>query len=474
MYSLSRTLVLGTTLLTSAVLVIAGVALYVLVRMNLLAEIDRSLVDRARLLASTVEIEDGRLDLELVDLDGEAFEGQDPKAYVQVWTASGKTLYKSSSLASADLARQPNAAWASGYYYSDLPSGVRGRAVCLTFTPRMEGNPSDEQDLREAQDEAPLSLAVAQSMSHIEFALARLRLLLFLVGGGSVAVATSALWYYVARSLRPLNRLAQEIGQVSEDDLATSVGQAEYPREIGPVITRLNHLLSRVNAAFQRERTMNANVAHELRTPLTGLRLKLDVAVSRSREAHEYRQTLDECRVITSQLQQLVGNLLSLARLNAGQFELYSECVEVDELIQSQWGSLSAEADRRRLEVRWCLPPKATVVSDKTLLGMAVRNLLENAVTYADEGGDVSVRVCADEDHDEISVVNSGSQLTQEEAESALIPFWQHDQSRNTTGVHCGLGLSLVQQIVAVLRGQLSVESQPGGDFQITVTLPRK
>ena len=271
-----------------------------------------------------------------------------------------------------------------------------------------------------------------------------------------------------------MNHLAHEIGQVSEDDLTATVGQAEYPREIEPVISRLNHLLARVNAAFQRERTMNANVAHELRTPLTGLRLKMDVAVSRSREAHEYRQTLDECLAITSQLQQLVDNLLSLAQFNAGQFDLHLESVQLGELIQNQWKSLSGEADRRRLQVRWSLPPEATVVSDKTLLGMALRNLLENAVTYAEEGGNVSVDVRCEKDCVEISVLNSGSHLTQEEAESALIPFWQHDQSRNATGVHCGLGLSLVQQSVAALHGHLSVKSQPAGDFQIAVTLPRE
>lgn len=472
MYSLKRVLVLGTTILTTAVLVAAGATLYMLMRMSLVSELDRSLADRARLLASTIEIEGGRLDLELIDLDVGTGDGPHHEAYVQVWAADGATLYKSASLANADLDRRASVAGNSVCYSAVLPDGSPGRASCLTFLPRMETERAGEEGLSVGQGEGHLSLAVARSTSHIDVAMARLRLLLFLVGGVSVAVATCALGFYVARSLRPLNHLAHEIGQLGEDDLTATIGQTGYPRELEPVISRLNQLLSRVHTAFQRERTMNANVAHELRTPLTGLRLKLDVAVSRDRETQQYRQTLGECLAITEQLQQLVDNLLSLARLNAGQFELKTECVDLGVLIEDRRNAVSEETQRRRLQVHRDVAPQATLVTDRTLLGMAVRNLLANAVAYADEGGKISVQVRREGDRVEISVLNSGSNLSQEEAESALIPFWRHDPSRNSAGVHCGLGLSLVQQIALALGGQLSVKSCRGGQFEATIDIP--
>lgn len=481
MQALSRTLVVGTTLLTGVVFVTAGVVLFVLTRMSLVAELDRSLVDRAGLLASTIEIEDGELDLELVDLDMQTFEGRRPAAYVQVWSADGATLYKSRSLAKTDLTHRPAPQHLPEHFNVKLPDGRRGRAVCLAFLPRMESVVAEERGLRKSEstpalsggaDGEPVSLALAQSTSHIDTTLARLRRLLFLVGGAAVVVASSSLWYYVVRSLRPLNQLAQEIGQVGENDLSKAIGGTEYPSEINPVVERLNQLLQRLDAAFQRERTMNANVAHELRNPLTGLRLKLDVALSRDREPHQYRQTIEACRAITSQLQQMVDTLLSLARLDAGQVNLHTESVRLDALIQTQWDTLAAEAEQRGLRVQWAVDSAVTIATDAALLAVAVRNLLDNAVTYAEQGGIVRVGTEVLDSGVEILVTNSGSRLTQAEAENALVPFWQHDPSRSTTGVHCGLGLSLVQRIVAVLQGQLSVKSSPAGEFEIAVVLP--
>lgn len=76
------------------------------------------------------------------------------------------------------------------------------------------------------------------------------------------------------------------------------------------------------------------------------------------------------------------------------------------------------------------------------------------------------------EDRVQLTVINSGSRLNQEDSENALALFWRHDPSRSATGVHCGLGLSLVQRIVTVLQGRISVKSSPGGDFEIGVALP--
>ncbi len=483
MRSLGRTLVLGTTLLTSAVFVTAGVVLYLLVRMSLLSELDRSLVDRTGLLASTIEIEEGKLDLELVDLDMRTFQGRRPEAYVEVRSADGTFLYKSPSLGGADLNVEQRSGDTAEYSDIELPDGRRARAVCLAFSPRdetIERRGEEPLEVNEAEAASDmgnvgrLSIILAQSTSHIDAALARLRILLTLVGGVGAVVAIVALWCHVARSLRPLKELANEIGRVGEDDLSEPIGAGNYPSEIGPVVERLNQLLRRLDAAFRRERTMNANVAHELRNPLTGLQLKLDVALSRDREAREYRGTLDQCRVITSQLQQMVDNLLSLTRLDAGQIELRPELVRLGEFIQTRWNPLAVEAERRRLHVQWSTDAELQVIADASLLDVAVRNLLENAVAHADEGGTVSVRACSVDDGVKISVINTGSHLTQEDAENAMAPFWQHDPSRSRTGVHCGLGLSLVKRIVAVLGGQLAVKSSPGGEFEIAVTLPRE
>jgi signal transduction histidine kinase len=231
-------------------------------------------------------------------------------------------------------------------------------------------------------------------------------------------------------------------------------------------------LLQRLEAAFRRERAFGANVAHELRTPLAGLRLKMDVATSRMRQPLEYEEAIDECRRITGQMQTMVENLLSLARLDSGQVASCSEPVLFDRLVRDLWRPLDADAKRRLLDVQWSLESEITIVSDPSLLRVLVRNVLENAVAYANQGGAVRIRTLSVDDGVEFSVSNTGSNLSQAQAEQAFDPFWRGDAARTEAGVRCGLGLSLVRKIVAVLGARAVARSAVDGCFEISVSIP--
>jgi len=480
MRSLGKTLVLGTTLATEAIVVAAGVLLYVLVRASLMAEFDRSMLDKARFLASTVEQERDRLDLEFDDLDMREFEGSNPAGCLLVATADGATLYRSPTAGGLHLVRTPGPVGSPRWRRVRLPDGRNARAVSLAFLPRVEHQRPDD-DTEEAipadggqiAAREPVTLVLARSTEVIDQTLARLVGYLFLVGLVAIVASTATLWWLVRHSLRPLERLAADIGRLSEEDLAKQIDHRASFREIQPVVDRLNDLLRRLDAAFRRERAFSADVAHELRTPLAGLRLKLDVATSRSRQPHEYQQAIDDCRHITAQMQTMVENLLCLARLEAGQIHVRRESVCLDELIRELWLPLDATAKHRRLNVEWSLEPGLSLISDRSQLSVAVRNLLENAVVYADENGSIRVCTASTDVSVEMSVSNSGSRLTQAQAEQAFEYFWRGDPGRSDAGVHCGLGLSLAWKTVALLGGTLSVRSHPGAEFEVTLAVPK-
>jgi signal transduction histidine kinase len=317
---------------------------------------------------------------------------------------------------------------------------------------------------------APISLLLVRSTSVIDQTLADLRLLLTAIGVGSVTLASALLWWLIRRSLHPLNNLAREIAELSADDLGRQIEGKSCRQEIQPVVAKLNDLLGRLEAAFRREHTLNA--AHELRTPLTGLRLKMDVAASMDREPHEYRTAIDECREITAQMQRMVEDLLSLAKLEAGQTEIHLEEMSVNELLQQIWSQLEPVAAWRQLHVQWELARRASLVSDSSLLAVVTRNLLENAVLHRDEKGTVRISTATEDGVAEIVVANSGSALTQAEADRAFEHFWRHDAARSEANTHCGLGLSLVQKSVAILKGTVSAKSQRGEEFEVRVSLP--
>jgi two-component system heavy metal sensor histidine kinase CusS len=317
-----------------------------------------------------------------------------------------------------------------------------------------------------------LILLLARDVAPVQATLASLRAILLSSGLLASAVSILLIWMVIRRSLGPLNQLAVEISRLDTSNLAARVSAGRSVHELSPVTARLNDLLGRMQAALDRERAFSADVAHELRTPLSGLLSIQDVTLSRLRPAEEYREALEESRQITTQMQQMVENLLVMSRLEAGQVGTRLESLVPNEVLQAVWRSMHQAAEARGLGVQWDLAPDTRVSTDPSLLQLVVRNILENAIAYAEAGGQVKVGTRYAEARWEVSVSNTGSQLSQEQAEQAFGRFWRGDAARSAAGGHCGLGLALVAKAVGFLGGSVKIKSSVGREFEITVAFP--
>lgn len=475
MRSLRGALVLGTTAGMAAVLAAAAGITYQLIRADLVEEFDRSLADSARLLASTMEQGPRKINGDFRKYDMREFEASERPGYLEVWRPDGSVFFRSPSLGASDLERIGGPFEAPACRPVELPDGRPGRAVGITFAPRVEKK-KREGDAAERPAAAPRTvvLALARGTEAIEAPLARLAALFGAVGAAAIAIAAGVLWLVIWWSLKPVGRLAAQIGGIGERDLSARLDGREAPRELQPVVDRLNDLLGRLRAAFDRERTLTADVAHELRTPLAGLRSTAEVALSRSREAPEYREALGDCLEITQRMQALVENLLSLARLEAGQVESHPRPVVPPEMLRAAWKPLEEAARARRLTVDWALGSAEPVMTDPALLDLVIGNLLENAVAHADGGGSVRIETSAGAEALEIRITNSGSTLPPDRAQEVFERFWRGDAARASNGSHCGLGLPLVKKVVGVLGGEVAVRSTAGGDFEVEVSIPRR
>lgn len=239
-----------------------------------------------------------------------------------------------------------------------------------------------------------------------------------------------------------------------------------------PVIECLNRLLGRLEAAFERERAFTADVAHELRTPLAGLRSVMEVATSRPRQAAEYAETIGQCLRMGVQLQRMVEHLLALCRLDAGQMEMLPEPVCLAAAVRDAWQPLAVQAAARNLRVDWRTDEEVSIETDASLLGLVLRNVLENAVVHADEGGQITVEAAADPGGACVRIRNSGSQVPPEQAEAVFDRFWRGSTARTEAAVHSGLGLALVRQAVVAMGGRARVRTVVGGDFEMQINLP--
>jgi len=438
------------------------------IRRALVNQFDASLAATARILAASVEQDDDKVELELDVQMMPEFKSTDRPAYYQFWRHDGTIVARSPSLGTDDLSRFEGSLGVPVFRALQTRHGQPGRAAGLKFTPS-----SDDRDYeQEPASQQWLTLVLARDAGDLHSNLQFLRWLLAVASVGTITLSFLVAVFVVRQGLGPLNSLAAEIAAIRQDNLRVRIGTERMPAEMLPVAKRLNDLLSRLEASFNRERRFTADVAHELRTPLAGIRSTLEVTLTRAREASEYQASLSDCLAINKSMQTMVDNLLGLARVEAHQMTFHCHRIELAESVNSCWRPFSAKALERAIAFENRIPAEITCQSDPECLSMVLANLLDNAVEYTNEAGRIWTTGRQTGDSVEITVANTGCQLTSEEISHVFDCFWRGDSSRTETGVHCGLGLALVQKIIKALGGHTTAQVQNTGIFTVQLTLP--
>jgi signal transduction histidine kinase len=197
----------------------------------------------------------------------------------------------------------------------------------------------------------------------------------------------------------------------------------------------------------------------------------LEVCRTRSRSENDYEATIDKAIDQLTRLHSLMENLLLLARADAGQIKVNRTTLDLVALVEEAWLPLDPRAQEKRLQVSMHIPDKCGVLCDAHVLRIVLTNLLDNAVSYADAGGSVSIRLSILGAHASMEISNTGSQLKPQDPSRVFERFWRGDSSRSHTGRHAGLGLSLSQRLLAITGDTISVESTKDGLFVARVEL---
>jgi len=254
-----------------------------------------------------------------------------------------------------------------------------------------------------------------------------------------------------------VNTLGAQIAKIDPNKLERIT--SEQPKELAPIVERLNELLGRVDSAMTRERELTAEVAHELRTPLSGLRATIELALDKERSAERYRDALRDCLTICKQTERMVESMLSLAKLDAGMVPVAREKVEVDALVRDVLATHQARIAERGLALTTNIRA-VTVQSDPVKLTSVMSNLVDNAISYSE--GTLHVEVA----ERTIKITNSSSLA---DAKHVFDRFWRGDAAR-TAGTHAGLGLSISKRLIELLGGQIRAYVE-GGRFSVIVVL---
>jgi signal transduction histidine kinase len=235
--------------------------------------------------------------------------------------------------------------------------------------------------------------------------------------------------------------------------------------EIGRLTTTFNKLLDRIETAFQMQKIFVANVSHELKNPLTKIRSQLEVSMLKERSAADYQFTIGSVLEDIQELAQLSNTLLELAKVSEHQRELLTETVRVDELLLDSRLNLIQANPNYNIYLDFDeLPEDDTwleLTGNSTLLKTAFLNLMENACKFSEDQR-VGVSLSAGRKLLNVHFSDNGKGIPEEDQNLVFQPFFRSDNTASIKGY--GIGLSLVERIIKLHGGTISIHSnQPKG-----------
>ena len=275
------------------------------------------------------------------------------------------------------------------------------------------------------------------------------------------------------RALRPIHVMCDRAEQITVTSLDRRLPIVHPRDELGRLTRVINDLLARLEKSFQIMRSFMADASHELRTPLSVIQGEVDVVLNRERTALEYQESLRILRGQAQRMSRIVNDLLALSRADAGAGAVGVEDLYLNDLVEECCRAAASLAGRQQLTLKVHVHEEDICVrGNEELLRRMIGNLIDNALRYTPEGGEVEVRLDAVDRQAILTVSDTGIGIPPEVATRVFDRFFRVDQSRNRASGGAGLGLAIVKLAAESHNGSVRLRSKVGSGSTFTVEIP--
>ncbi|MBA5778830.1 sensor histidine kinase N-terminal domain-containing protein [Stappia sp. F7233] len=284
-----------------------------------------------------------------------------------------------------------------------------------------------------------------------------------------IVIAAVAVLFGVRRALRPLARLEEAIARRSTDDLRPIHHRA--PREVERLVDAINSFMARLETALNALKHFTGNASHQLRTPLAVIRTQIELA-RRSTDANGASDALERADTAVLQSERTLAQLLLLARIDEAAIDRAAPIAfDLVATAQAVTADLEPKAARAGLDLGFDAPGTGDVkiVGNRMLVEELLRNLIENAIAYAGHGRQATVRISRFQGRARLEVEDNGPGIAPEKRAAALGRFARLDPE-GPQGA--GLGLSIVEEIAALMSARLELLESRSGGLLVRVTFP--
>lgn len=321
-------------------------------------------------------------------------------------------------------------------------------------------------------------IRLGQSLSAMESARRRALLVLGIAIPLALLLGSFGGLLLANQALSPVDRITSVAEQIANGDLTERVpmpaSSAAKMDEIGRLAATFNHMISRLQAAFERQKQFTSDASHELRTPLAVMRGDMEIALRRERSPQEYQRVLGSNLEEIVRLTRLIEDLLMLARADSGRVELRCEPVDLNKLCQQMTDYISPLAEQRQQVLSYDSENADVYINaDLQRIKQMLLNLLDNAIKYTEPGGNITLGLKIEGNQAVITVADTGRGIPTEDLPHIFERFFRRSaKTSDRSAAGFGLGLSIVKWIVESHNGQIETISQQGQGTTFIVKLP--
>jgi heavy metal sensor kinase len=317
--------------------------------------------------------------------------------------------------------------------------------------------------IEEGEADAPINATLHAWLAALIFGLA---LLIFgaVLGG----------YLLVQRSLTPVFQIIHSAERISSRNLSERLPVPDTHDELQQLSIALNHMIRRLDAAFQHNQQFLADASHELRTPLTTIQAEVETILSEPGCTPSVRELAVSTLEDVERLKVIVEGLFALSRLDAGEGLIQSSPFDLHALATSTAEQMCLLAEDKNITITCHPGPPVVIEADRSRVKQIIVNLLDNAVKYTPDGGAIDVRVTQQPQRAILNVSDNGMGIPRDALSHVFDRFYRVDKARTREQGGAGLGLSIVKSICTAHSGKVDVRSEEGRGTEFIVELPLK
>lgn len=274
-----------------------------------------------------------------------------------------------------------------------------------------------------------------------------------------------------ARSIKPILNIIETTGKISQEDLNFRIELPKKKDELQLLSQTINELLDRIQNAVEREKQLTSDASHELRTPLAVIKGTLEVLIRKPRNQTEYLEKIDFCIKEVDRLNNLVSELLLLARFENQKQNIQREDISLNAIILDELSRYSDKIKNKQIVVKHNFTKDYIIKSDQYLISIIFGNLISNALKYSNQNGEISINLHNEYSLVIVSIIDNGIGIKKDNIDKVFDPFFRSFPNNHPEIKGTGLGLSIVKRVCTLLDINVIIESEENNGTKVILKI---